>query len=58
MGEPGSRRDSGLIDVSQMTLSQLRTLDDAALEESVGKLLCTCVCVGGRHWDSPQRILH
>lgn len=57
MGEPGSRRDSGLIDVSQMTLSQLRTLDDAALEESVGKLLRMCACVGDRQWDSPQRIL-
>lgn len=58
MGEPGSCRDSGLIDVSQMTLSQLRTLDDAVLKESVGKLLRMCVCVGDRHWDNPQRILH
>jgi hypothetical protein len=58
MGEPGSRRDSRLIDVSQLTLPQLRTLDDAALEESVGKLLRTCACVGDRHWDSPNRILH
>jgi hypothetical protein len=58
MGEPGSRRDSGLINVSQMTLSQLRTLDDAVLEESVGKLLRMCVCVGDRHWDSGQRTLH
>jgi hypothetical protein len=58
MGEPDSRHDSGLIDVSEMTLSQLRTLDDAALEESVGKLLRMCGCAGGRQWDSPQRILH
>jgi hypothetical protein len=57
MGEPDSRRDAGLIDVSKMTLSQLRTLDDAALEESVGKLLRICGCVGDRHWDSPNRIL-
>ena len=58
MGEPDSRRDSALVDVSKMTLSQLRTLDDAALEESVGKLLRLFVCYGDRHWDSPQRILH
>lgn len=57
MGEPDSRRDSGLIDVSEMTLSQLRTLDDAALEESVGKLLRLCGCVGDRRWDLGQRIL-
>jgi hypothetical protein len=58
MGEPGSHRESSLVDVTQIPLAQLRMLDDAVLDESVGRLLSMCHSVGARCWDSGQRILN
>lgn len=57
MGEPDSHSESSVCDVTRVPLSQLRTLDDSVLEESVGRLLHMCQGVGDRRWDSPQRTL-
>jgi FXSXX-COOH protein len=58
MGEPGLYRETSLIDVTRTPLAQLRMLDDAALEESVGRLARMCDSAGDRCWDSGERILN
>jgi FXSXX-COOH protein len=57
MGEPDSCSESSICDVTRIPLSQLRTVEDSVLEESVGRLLRPCQGIGDRRWDSPQRIL-
>lgn len=57
MGEPDSRSEASICDVTRIPLCQLRTLDDSVLEESVERLLRMCQGMGDRRWDSPQRIL-
>jgi FXSXX-COOH protein len=57
MDEPGSQSEFSLIDVTRVPLAQLRLLDDAVFDESVGRIVRMCDSIGDRRWDSPQRIL-
>lgn len=52
MGEQDSDYKSSLIDLTKISLAQLTTLDDAAFEKSVRRLLRLCDNSGDRQWDN------
>jgi hypothetical protein len=51
MGEPQADFGSGLINVTEMSLGDLASLDDAVIEVLVCRLLPACGGTDGRLWD-------
>jgi hypothetical protein len=55
MSASAQNLDPGLADVAQLSLAELRSLDDARLHAMVSPLLHRCSDDGNRRWDEGGR---
>jgi hypothetical protein len=51
MDTSGTHSPPSLLDVSRMSLAQLRNLDDRIIDDMLGVFLQTCADTGTRRWD-------